>query len=299
MNGNILNIQRFCTGDGPGIRTTVFLKGCPLHCIWCHNPESQRSKRELLYDGSKCANCLRCVGRCANHCHTSAEGKHFFDRTGCLSCGACLSPLCEALELSGREMSADKVLSEVLKDRIFYDNSGGGLTLSGGEPLYQAEFCTELLRRAKEHGLHTALETCGLADTEALLRTAEYVDLYLFDYKETDPVRHKEFTGADNTLILNHLRCIDAFGKEIDLRCPIIPGINDREDHFRAIAELASSLAHVVEIALEPYHSFGAGKYARLGRDYSLSGTAAPDDEAVHRWIAEIQAHTAVRVIKA
>ena len=157
MKGTVLNIQRFCTEDGPGIRTTVFLKGCPLHCVWCHNPESQKSAPELLYDSAQCVNCLRCVKRCPNGCHTLQDGHHAFDRTACIACGACTSPLCNALLLSGTEMTAEDVLKEVLKDRTFYEKSGGGMTLSGGEPLLQASFAQELLRAAKEAS-HRALD---------------------------------------------------------------------------------------------------------------------------------------------
>ena len=151
--GKILNIQRFCTSDGPGIRTTVFFKGCPLRCLWCHNPESQKGSPELMYDQSKCVSCQRCISRCAKACHSIKEGKHIFSRNDCIACGECLSPLCEALTLSGKEVLASEVLTEVLKDSIFYKTSQGGLTLSGGEPLAQSDFCVEILRLAKEKGL--------------------------------------------------------------------------------------------------------------------------------------------------
>ena len=299
MKGTVLNIQRFCTEDGPGIRTTVFLKGCPLHCVWCHNPESQKSAPELLYDSAQCVNCLRCVKRCPNGCHTLQDGRHAFDRTACIACGACTSPLCNALLLSGTEMTAEDVLKEVLKDRTFYEKSGGGMTLSGGEPLLQASFAQELLRAAKEAGIHTAVETCGFVPKEALLRTAPLIDLYLFDCKETDPARHKAYTGVDTETILQNLNVLSELGKRIILRCPIIPTLNDRTEHLHGIAELANACPAIEEIAVEPYHSFGASKYGRLGREYTLGDIDPPSEETVSLWIGEIRRHTKVTVKKA
>lgn len=299
MSGTVWNVQRFCLQDGPGIRTTVFLKGCPLHCVWCHNPESQRAEPQLLYDPEKCVHCLKCTRMCAESCHRSEQGKHVFDRTRCLACGACCSPLCHALELCGRQMSADEVLAEVLRDRPFYEQSGGGLTLSGGEPLYQAAFCTELLRKAKEQGLHTCLETCGFAPRQVLEETAAFVDLYLFDYKETDPERHKQFTGVDNRPILENLAWLDGQGKPILLRCPVIPGYNDRADHFLGIAETANRLQNVIGIAVEPYHDLGARKYGTLGREYLPASVKPPTKETVEGWMDAIRCATSVPVSKA
>jgi pyruvate formate lyase activating enzyme len=299
MNGNILNVQRFCTHDGPGIRTTVFLKGCPLHCLWCHNPESQAPKREVLYNAEKCLDCRRCLALCQQNCHTLGEDHHQYDRAGCLACGACISPLCPALELAGESASVEAVLEEVLKDKAFYDNSGGGLTLSGGEPLYQAEFCLALLSAAKENGLHVCVETCGLASPEILEKLAPLVDIFLFDYKETDPERHKEYTGVENTQILQNLRLLNELGKQIVLRCPIIPTLNDREDHFKGIAALAEELEQVTEICVEPYHAYGSGKYRRLGRAYALPQIEAPDAATVDAWIKSIASSTQKPVKKA
>ena len=299
MTGTVLNIQRFCTSDGPGIRTTVFLKGCPLRCLWCHNPESQHRPHELLFDAEKCLHCGKCIPRCPSACHTIDSGRHAYDRSLCLSCGNCISPLCPALEISGREMSADEILAEVEKDLPFYESSGGGMTLSGGEPLSQAELAGELLRGAKARGIHTALETCGYASTEVVRGTAAWTDLYLFDLKESDPMRHRAYTGKDNAEILENLRLLDALGKRIILRCPIIPAYNDREDHFRAIAAIANELSCVERIELEPYHSFGASKYGRLGQRYALSDVKPPENDTVDRYIKEIKTHTTVKVVRA
>lgn len=296
MNGNILNIQRFCTDDGPGIRTTVFLKGCPLSCVWCHNPESQSPRPELMYSPEKCLHCLRCVALCPTASHKKVKNGHEFDRTSCISCGRCLTVLCDALEGKGESMSADDVLAEVLKDKAFYENSGGGLTLSGGEPLAQVAFCKELLIKAKEAKLHTCMETCGFASDQAIADLAPLVDIFLFDFKESDPARHKTYTGAEQAIILKNLHYLDSIGKQIVLRCPIIPGFNDRSDHFLSIARLANSLSHVEEITVEPYHVLGADKYHKLGRDYTLSQITSPSKETIGLWVETIRAHTEIPV---
>ncbi len=299
MTGRVLKIQRFSTEDGPGIRTTVFLKGCPLRCLWCHNPESQKGEAELAYDAERCVGCGRCTVRCPNGCHTVADGRHLYDRTSCTACGACLSPLCDALELQGREMTADEVLREVLKDLDFYQSSGGGLTISGGEPFASPEFAEELLKKAKASGLHVAVETCGATDPALLEHTAEYVDLYLFDVKATDPALHKRLTGADPRAIRDNLRLLDRLGKRIILRCPLVPGLNDAESELIGIAELAESLTSVTAIELEPYHTLGVAKYARLGREYAIPDVKTPDAETVDRWIETVKGHTRIPVRRA
>ncbi|MBQ8849400.1 MAG: glycyl-radical enzyme activating protein [Clostridia bacterium] len=299
MNGKILNVQRFCTKDGPGIRTTVFFKGCPLECAWCHNPESQSVKGELMYNAEKCVNCLRCVDVCPQGAHSQNEGRHVFDCGVCTACGKCLSPLCEALELAGYEASADELLDEVMQDRLYYENSGGGLTLSGGEPLFQPDFCAELLEKAKARGLHVCMETCGYASREALLRCARFVDLFLFDFKESDPQQHRRHTRVDNRIIIENLRFLDALGKATVLRCPIIPDINDREDHILGIASLANSLKNITEIVIEPYHTLGVGKYERLGRAYDLFEVEPLGADAADRFISRLSVLTSVPVRKA
>ena len=299
MMGKIFNIQRFCTSDGPGIRTTVFFKGCPLKCLWCHNPESQKTENQILFDKDSCVNCLKCVPLCESGCHI-ADGKfHNFDRRDCIACGKCLTPHCSALEISGYDVCAEDVLKEVLKDKAFYDNSAGGITLSGGEPLYQAEFCLEILRKAKDLGLHTAIETCGFASKEVIKKSAEFVDVYLFDFKESNPERHKAFTGVDNKLILENLRLIDSLGKAIILRCPIIPGFNDTDEHFLGISEICNELKNIMRAEIEPYHSLGENKYSRLQIEYTIPKMQIADEETVNGWIQRIQKQTDIKVIKA
>ncbi len=299
MKKNVLNIQRFCTSDGPGIRTTVFMKGCPLRCLWCHNPESQRSVPELAFDADKCVNCMRCIQRCENGCHTQKDHIHKYIGDDCTACGKCTSPLCSALELFGYETDAHAIISEVMKDVPFYKSSGGGLTLSGGEPLAQPNLACEILKLAKENGIHTAVETCGYADNETVLRVAELTDLFLFDLKETDRKRHKELTGVDNGLILDNLRLLNAKCKQIVLRCPIIPTLNDREDHVSAIAELVNSLPCILRVEIAPYHTFGIPKYARLGRSYKIGSIAPPSDSDIDLIIKKLRDLTEKPVVRA
>ena len=263
--GIIFNIQKFCINDGPGIRTTVFFKGCPLRCKWCHNPESHLCEPELLYDSEKC------VG----------EGE------------------LNALELVGKEMSVQEVLNEVLKDKVFYDNSGGGLTLSGGEPLMQFDFAYELLKHAKQNGIHTCVETCGFAKTEDILKIAKFTDIFLYDWKVTDDELHKEYTGVSNGLLLENLKAVDSTGSNIILRCPIIPNVNDTQTHFCGIAEIANSLNNIWGIEIEPYHCLGNSKYQKLGRTESLPRFEEPTEQQVRNWIEQIQRQTKIIVKKA
>ena len=207
--GTVLNIQRYCTDDGPGIRTTIFLKGCPLHCLWCHNPETQSGKREVLFDGAKCIGCGRCESICEKGVHTFLDG-HKMDRKKCIGCGVCAT-ICPAgaLEICGREMSVAEVVAEAMRDQPFYEASGGGVTISGGEPLFQPKFTAELLKTLHENGVHTAVETCGFAKTEDFLSAIKHCDLLLFDIKETNPARHKTYTGVLPHLIHENLRLAD------------------------------------------------------------------------------------------
>ncbi len=297
---SLFNIQKFCINDGPGIRTTVFFKGCPLRCVWCHNPESKSVRQEIFYDTEKCIHCGRCVEVCEKGCHRIENGVHTFDRTTCVACGKCASVcMTEALEAVGKTSTTDEVLSEVMKDEAFYQNSGGGLTLSGGEPMLQYAGALELLQKAKKQGLHTCMETCGFADTEKYIEIAKFVDIFLFDYKLTDPVLHEKYTGVPNTKILENLKALDHQGAKIILRCPIIPTINDTEAHFKGIAATAEALTNILEIHIEPYHPLGSGKAARLGREYALESLSFPEKETVEEWIQTIQAQTRIPVKKA
>ena len=219
MTGIVFDIQKFSIHDGPGIRTNVFLKGCPLSCLWCHNPESARFQPELFYRDDKCVGCGACVGACPADCHAVTAEGHLFDRAACVACGAC-AEVCPtgALEMCGREMTVDEVMAEVLRDRPFYETSGGGMTVSGGEPFARFPFLLELLKAAKEAGLDTAVETSGFTAPAQIAEAAPYIDTFLYDYKETDPEKHRAFTGVDNAPILENLALLDTLGARVILR---------------------------------------------------------------------------------
>ena len=271
LSAMIFDIERNSYVDGPGIRTTVFLKGCPLSCVWCHNPESQSFEKQMMFYKNKCIGCGKCREVCPKHLKS------------CDFCGKCeLYCPADARKICGKEYTIDEVLKEIVKDKPFYENSGGGVTLSGGEPLAQYDFSLELLKKAKENGIHTAVETCGYAEKSKILEIAKYIDLFLFDYKETDPELHKEYTGFDNKVILKNLKALSDAGNKIILRCPIIPGFNDRAEHFKGISELADKFSGIEHIEIEPFHPLGESKYSALGRKYANIKT--PDTETVRRW---------------
>lgn len=297
--GTVFNIQKFSVNDGPGIRTTVFMKGCPLHCLWCHNPESNAITPDLLFNEEKCVLCGGCAAVCPNKCHIFQDGEHRINRASCIACGKCVE-VCpvEALELAGYETTVADVISEVMKDKLFYETSGGGMTLSGGEPMYQFDFALALLKAAKAEGLHTCIETCGFAKPEHYSIIAEYVDIFLFDYKLTDPELHTQYTGVDNQLILQNLHMLDDMGCNLVLRCPIIPTANDIRDHFKGIANTANSLKHIQQVHIEPYHPLGSGKMKKLGKEYALEELTFPSNETVEDWIKEISAMTDIPVVK-
>ena len=300
MEGIIAGIKRTAVHDGEGLRTTVFFKGCPLKCIWCHNPESKRTHPEIMYNETKCAHCGKCVTICKKSAHNVNNGVHLYDRSSCIECGECASAcVFGAIEMAGKAMDAESVIEEVLRDKVFYDTSGGGLTLSGGEPMMQFDFSYELLALAKEKGLHTCMETCGFAPSEKYEKIAPLVDIFLFDYKVTDPELHKKYTGSDNELILKNLSMLDSLGANTVLRCPIIPTCCDTIEHFLGIASTANKLKNVIEINVEPYHPLGKGKSELLGRDYPLSDISFPSEETVSEWIRIISENTSVPVKKA
>lgn len=292
--GLVFDIQRFSIHDGPGIRTTVFLKGCPLSCLWCHNPEGQDAEPEIFFTANKCIGCLFCVRMCERKCHRIEDGVHVYDRRACLRCGACTRECYpQALEVAGREMTVAEVIAEVRKDQAFYDNSGGGMTVSGGEPMLQFAFTKALLEAGKRAGLHTCLETCGYATTEKILAVQPLTGLFLYDIKETDSARHREHTGVSNDKILANLSALNAAGATIVLRCAIVPGLNDRSDHFAAVAKLADNLNGVQAVDVLPYHPLGTSKAHRLGKKPPLAAVPSSSDETVRGWVAAIRAGTA------
>jgi pyruvate formate lyase activating enzyme len=275
--GIVFDIRRYSIHDGPGIRTTVFLKGCPLACVWCHNPESQDPAPETLVRESRCIRCGACVEACTHDAITWSPGGPVWDRSRCAACGAC-AEVCwaGAREVAGRAMTAGAVVGIVERDRPFYDASGGGLTLSGGEPLYQPAFAAAILRLARSRGLHTVLDTCGFARWPVLDALRRDVDLFLYDLKLMDEGRHRAFTGATNRPILENLERLADHGHAIVLRVPVIPGITDDVENLLAIRAIAARLPSVRGVELVAYHRAGAEKYARVGRTYALPHVAAP-----------------------
>lgn len=264
--GIVFDIKRFAIHDGPGIRTTVFLKGCPLACAWCHNPEGIAAAPQIAYDAHTCIGCARCAAVCPGGCHSVSGAGHLYERSRCTSCGRCAEACpTEALRLIGREMSTAEVLDVVLRDRAFYATSGGGITVSGGEPLAQPQFARAVLAAARADGLHTCLDTSGFVLWEHLESVLPLVDLFLWDVKDTDAARHRANTGVDLELILDNLRRLDRAGANLMLRCPMVPGVNDSEEDAGALADLWYSLESRPPVELLPYHRMGEGKRATIG----------------------------------
>jgi pyruvate formate lyase activating enzyme len=268
----VFDLQRFALHDGPGIRTTVFLKGCPLDCLWCHNPESKKSSPQLGFLEKNCTDCGRCQEVCQYSVHRVSKTQHHeIDFSGCVQCGLCVDACPgHALKIFGKRMTSEEILQTVMKDWDFYQRSCGGLTVSGGEPMLQFDALLNLLKKAKEKGLHICLDTSGRASQEKYRAVAEFVDVFLFDYKITDVKEHKRYTGVDNHLILKNLDYLCRYGSRIYLRCPIIPGINDNEKHYRSIAGLSHKYEAIEQVNLMMYHNMAKGKAAQIGEQYAL-----------------------------
>lgn len=282
---HIINIQRMSVHDGDGLRTTVFMKGCPVRCIWCHNPESQKFENEILCDEARCVQCGSCVRVCPKGCHEIVGQKHVFHRENCDLCGKCVENCgANVLSFAAKQYTADQVLEVVCRDKLFYGNDGG-LTVSGGEPMSQIDFLEELCKKAKQAGLNVDVETCGYCPTEYFDRVMPYVDEFLYDVKAV-PEKHKEFTGVESDLILKNLTYICQKGATVVLRCPIIPGCNDNEEHYAFIQSLSRSLPNIKRVDLEPYHAFGLSKYAQLGREALYANEQDLDKESMEKAFA-------------
>jgi pyruvate formate lyase activating enzyme len=292
MRGLVFNIQRFSIHDGPGIRTTVFFKGCPLHCFWCHNPEGLQARAEVQFSPERCLGCRACAAVCAHGGHEFRDGLHLVHRENCQQCGRCADACCsDALELIGRSMTIDEIVAEVLRDRVFYDDSGGGVTLSGGEPLSQPEFALELLRRCRQEDIGTAVETCGHCRWEELAAILPLTDLVMMDLKHMDADQHRVAVGVSNRLILSNARRLMETDKCVTFRVPVIPTVNDTPEALGAIVAFVHELAVVRQTAaaggpppdleLLGFHRLASAKYRNLGMDDRAAALSPPSQDKI------------------
>ncbi len=287
-SGTVFDIQRFSLHDGPGIRTTVFLKGCPLHCRWCHNPEGMTANPEMMFWARRCIRCGACLAACTQGA-ISPDGGVSAER--CTLCGACVEACyAEARQIVGREMTVAEALAEIEHDAPFYEESGGGVTFSGGEPLLQPDFLRALLRACQARGIHTTVDTCGYAPWEVVDSIRAHVGLFLYDLKLMDDERHRRFTGASNAPILANLEHLSRLGHAIILRIPIVPGINDDAEAIHQMGAFAARLPHLIRVDLLPYHHLGSEKYTRLNRAYPLPETEPPPPERVAEIVRALEA---------
>ena len=289
MEGIIFDKQRFALHDGPGIRTVIFLKGCPLSCKWCSNPESIKLQPQLSFAEDKCGDVKDCFTVCPEDVFSERFWKPRVDYSKCTACGKCLE-VCPtgALKIYGYVADSDEIIAEVLRDREYYENSGGGMTLSGGDPIFQFDFTLDLLQKAKQAGIHTCIETAGFAEGEKFEQLIPLTDLFLFDYKITDDSDHQYYTGVSNQKILKNLDLILERGGKVVLRCIVIPGVNDNGEHFKAIANL-SQHENVKQVEILPYHEYGKHKYKQLGKEAYEFGIKTVDPHRAGLWKEEIE----------
>ena len=284
----IFNIQKFSTHDGDGVRTTIFFKGCPLRCMWCHNPESQHYYKELIFHQHKCTACGRCVAKCKQGANSIVDGKIVFDRSKCTACGVCTDwCITEARELAGKEYTVDALVKEAMKDKIFYEQSGGGVTLSGGEVMasQHMDYVEEVCRKLHENGVSVFIDTSGYTDYKNLKRILPYVDVFLYDIKVMDPKDHKKFIGVDNSLILENLKKLSDEGAGLYIRLPIIQQVNATDEHIESVMHfLKENNIHARQVNLLPYHDIGKGKYASLDMEYHDDEMSVPVSELMEHF---------------
>ena len=291
--GFIFDVKRFSINDGPGIRVTIFFKGCPLSCAWCHNPESVSPRKQKLYTGSKCIGCGECVTACPNHALTLTDEGVVTDKEACDLCGQCADACpTKAMEISGESTTVEALMTIIERERIFMDHSKGGITVSGGEPLLQRPFVTELLDRCGELGIHRTVDTSGMVDPDTLLSVAKRTDLFLYDVKHMDSDLHEKWTGVGNQLILDNLTLLAKNGHAFQIRIPLIKGVNADDDN---LTKTAIFLAHLPgpkpAINLLPFHRVAIPKYAKLGETCDLSGMNEPTQEELDHAIALFAEH--------
>ena len=283
---NIINIQKFSVHDGDGIRTTIFFKGCMLNCWWCHNPESQSFTPELLYNAERCTGCTRCMEVCPQHGIRMVNGQFLADRSKCDACGTCADAcLNNAREVCGRTYTIKELIREIEKDQMFYEESGGGVTLSGGESMLQdPEYMEQLCRQLHRKGFNIAVDTCGFAPWSTYERVLPYVDTFLYDVKLIEPERHKKYMGQDNALILENLKKLSAAGANINLRIPLITPVNTSDQDIQDIISfLKENDIRIVKTNLLPYHNTGNHKYEKLGEEYKGINFERPSDERLEQ----------------
>ena len=269
MYGIISDIKRFAVHDGDGIRTTVFLKGCSLKCVWCHNPEGISFKPQLAYYENKCIGCGECVPVCPQNAHKMTDNGHLFQRDLCLACGKCVDDcLGSAITFYGKKITVEELLPTLLEDRDFYETSGGGVTVSGGECLCQADFCAELLKALKVQGINTAVDTCGFVPKEAIDKVLPYTDKFLYDIKAIDEDVHIKCTGQSNKQILENIKYIDSFDIPIEVRIPYVPNFNDNQ--IDKIADFLKPIKNITAVKVLPYHNYAGSKYAALNMENTL-----------------------------
>lgn len=294
MESYLLDIQRCSTHDGPGIRTTVFFKGCPLRCKWCHNPESQDFKRQLSFVVSKCTQCGQCEKVCPNGVHRVYrdpaihkihDSRHQIDYEKCNKCEACVKACPNnALEMKGKKFDVDEVMKIIMQDMAYYKKSNGGVTLSGGEVLSHPQAAVELLKACKKKRIHTCIETSGVGSIEALGAIVEHVDLVLYDYKHTNEALHKAYIGVTNKHVIESLNYLQEKGKRVILRCPIIPEVNDTKEHFEGIAYIVSKHSIIEGVEILPYHNMGTSKAKSIGEKQEVFRTPTKDE--VSEWVS-------------
>ena len=296
----VFNIQKFSTHDGDGVRTTIFFKGCPLKCRWCHNPESQRYEKELIFHHNKCVVCGKCVVKCPQQANSIVDGKLVFDRDKCTACGVCTDwCIKEAREIAGKEYTVDELVKEAKKDQIFYEQSGGGVTLSGGEVMAQnIDYIEQLCKRLHREGISVFIDTSGYTKYENLKRLIPFADVFLYDIKAIDSEEHKDYIGVDNALILENLVTLSNDGAGIYARLPIIGKVNATDGYINSVIRfLEDNHVKVQQVNLLPYHDIGKGKYASLDRPYDEASMVKPDKELMEHFKAMFEEHGFTKVL--